>query len=225
VFCVVYQWKVKPGMSEQFRSTWRAITEAIFRQLGSLGSRLHEAQDGTWVAYAQWPDREHWSRIENTIGVESVRALQAECLEEGSKVLFELTVTDDLLSDEPLLDAIAGADDRLVIKRGAGVSQVMRKRLGDRIAASNVRAFLQTIGWLVNYDFDSSDWEEVVAMLLQSDQDAERWCDYEMIGSHAARIRLARSEGDTVAVDVNVPVELLPQARLAVEIFGNFKMS
>jgi hypothetical protein len=28
-----------------------------------LGSRLHVAEDGTWVAYAQWPSREAWERV------------------------------------------------------------------------------------------------------------------------------------------------------------------
>ena len=28
----------------------------------SLGSRLHLAEDGTLVAYAQWPDQDTWQR-------------------------------------------------------------------------------------------------------------------------------------------------------------------
>jgi quinol monooxygenase YgiN len=97
MFCVVYRWNVKPEMEEQFRSTWREITEAIFKQMGSLGSRMHQAQDGSWIAYAQWPSREHWARVDTVIGVEAARALQAQCLESPLEVLFELTVTDDLL--------------------------------------------------------------------------------------------------------------------------------
>ena len=101
MFCVIYRWKVKPGMEDQFRSTWREITEAIFKQMGSMGSRLHEAQDGSWIAYAQWPSREHWSKVDSVIGVEAARALQKQSLEGSVEVLYELTVTDDLLKQAP----------------------------------------------------------------------------------------------------------------------------
>ncbi len=104
MFCVVYQWKVKPGHDEQFRGTWRTITEAIFQQHGSLGSRLHNSDDGTFVAYAQWPDREHWKLNFDTLGVDLARSSQVECLLEPIKVLMSLTVTDDLLSATPFQD-------------------------------------------------------------------------------------------------------------------------
>lgn len=36
--------------------------------------RLHESDQGTWIAYAQWPDRAHWEHVEETLGVDLVRA-------------------------------------------------------------------------------------------------------------------------------------------------------
>jgi hypothetical protein len=36
------------------------MTEAIRDHRGGLGSRLHTDDDGWWIAYAQWPDRESW---------------------------------------------------------------------------------------------------------------------------------------------------------------------
>jgi len=54
---VVYRWRIKAGHEAQFREGWRAMTASIAATRGGLGSRLHRAQDGTWVAYAQWPDR------------------------------------------------------------------------------------------------------------------------------------------------------------------------
>ena len=32
------------------------MTDTIRKQCGSFGSRLHSCEDGTWVAYAVWPD-------------------------------------------------------------------------------------------------------------------------------------------------------------------------
>jgi len=59
-FCVIYQFKVRPGMEREFKEGWRKATEAIRDKRGGLGSRLHLTPDGIWLAYAQWPDRETW---------------------------------------------------------------------------------------------------------------------------------------------------------------------
>ena len=60
MFVALYRWKLTEGQEEKFREGWRRRTEEIYRKCGSLGSRLHRAGDGTWVAYAQWPDRRAW---------------------------------------------------------------------------------------------------------------------------------------------------------------------
>jgi quinol monooxygenase YgiN len=61
-FCVIYQFRVRPGMEGTFKQGWIRLTEAIRAKRGGLGSRLHLSEDGIWVAYAQWPDRETWER-------------------------------------------------------------------------------------------------------------------------------------------------------------------
>lgn len=61
-FAVVYQWRVKPGMDAQFRDAWEQLTAVLLEQRGARGSRLHHADNGTLVAYAQWPDRATWER-------------------------------------------------------------------------------------------------------------------------------------------------------------------
>ena len=56
MFAVVYRWRLHPGREEQFADGWARVTRAIAATCGSFGSRLHRADDGTWVAYARWPD-------------------------------------------------------------------------------------------------------------------------------------------------------------------------
>jgi len=99
MFCVIYKWNVKPGREDEFRDTWRVITEAIFKQHGSLGSRMHSNEDGSWIAYAQWPTRDLWENHSDTLGMELTRLKQKECLLEDVQVLMKLTMTDDLLRD------------------------------------------------------------------------------------------------------------------------------
>ena len=56
MFAVIYRWRLHPGREEQFVEGWNRVTRAIQRSCGSYGSRLHRADDGSWVAYARWPD-------------------------------------------------------------------------------------------------------------------------------------------------------------------------
>ena len=56
MFVAVYRWRLNPGMEDQFVDGWERVTRAIRRSCGSYGSRLHQCSDGTWLAYARWPD-------------------------------------------------------------------------------------------------------------------------------------------------------------------------
>ena len=60
----VYRWRVAADRHEEFRVAWGALTEAIHRERGGLGSRLHRNPAGEFVAYAQWPDRPTWQRAQ-----------------------------------------------------------------------------------------------------------------------------------------------------------------
>jgi hypothetical protein len=60
MFAVIYRWKLVPGREALFEEGWRAGTEAIAKEFGGWGSRLHRGEDGIAVAYAQWPDRATW---------------------------------------------------------------------------------------------------------------------------------------------------------------------
>ena len=97
---VIYRWKLTEGREEVFRQGWYEMTESIYRTRGSMGSRLHRAEDGTWVAYAQWPDEETWRKAREA-GTANEAA--ARKMREGSAALLSeehLYVTDDLLHVE-----------------------------------------------------------------------------------------------------------------------------
>jgi hypothetical protein len=61
-FAVIYRWRLHPGREALFQEIWARNTVEIARRCGGLGSRLHRADDGSWLAYAQWPDRATWER-------------------------------------------------------------------------------------------------------------------------------------------------------------------
>ena len=64
-FTVVYRWQLHEGRAKKFQEAWETATAQLMKSYGALGSRLHLAEDGTWVAYAQWPNKKAWedSRI------------------------------------------------------------------------------------------------------------------------------------------------------------------
>ncbi len=56
---MLYQFTVKSGCQKIFEKNWAAVTDAIKRTRGSLGSRLHTTEDPlVYIAYAQWPSFE-----------------------------------------------------------------------------------------------------------------------------------------------------------------------
>ena len=54
-FAVLYRWRLKHGMEEQFCAAWSRISEILLAH-GSHGARLHRSVEDVWYAYAQWPD-------------------------------------------------------------------------------------------------------------------------------------------------------------------------
>lgn len=59
-FAVIYRWRLHEGRETEFVAGWEKLTDALARERGALGSRLHQTPDGAWVGYAQWPSRAVW---------------------------------------------------------------------------------------------------------------------------------------------------------------------
>ena len=62
-FVAVYRWRIHADQIDSFLTAWATVTEGIKAERGGLGSKMHRADDGTFVAYAQWPDRETWEAM------------------------------------------------------------------------------------------------------------------------------------------------------------------
>lgn len=102
LFVAIYRWRLKPGHEESFRKAWAGLTRLIYLQLGSFGSRLHKAEDGSWYAYAQWPDRKTWEQVSlDSDEAKSFRSLMRDAVAEDFEDIL-LEVTDDLLFHKAL---------------------------------------------------------------------------------------------------------------------------
>ena len=59
-YAVLYKNRVKPTQEELFLRSWETIAKFFIQHCGALGSTLHKTEDGLWVAYSRWPDRQKW---------------------------------------------------------------------------------------------------------------------------------------------------------------------
>lgn len=58
MYCIIYQFEVKPGFESRFIKAWEKLTLFYRDEYNSLGSRLHRESDLHYMAYAQWPNLE-----------------------------------------------------------------------------------------------------------------------------------------------------------------------
>jgi quinol monooxygenase YgiN len=102
MFIAIYSFELKLRKESEFKGAWKALTELIYQYEGSLGSRLHQESDDTYIAYAQWPDRETWQNSGSNLppSAEQYRTVMRESCKE-IKTLHELEVIEDLLKDQP----------------------------------------------------------------------------------------------------------------------------
>lgn len=98
-FAVVYRWRVIAGREEESVRAWEEVTVAL-RHEGALGSRLHRVADGTWLAYAQWPNRHAWetTTVKSPEAEAALRRFQ-ETIEERLEPLLLEPVADYLAAN------------------------------------------------------------------------------------------------------------------------------
>lgn len=62
MFVVLFRWRLNEKHLQSFKEGWSEIIHFNIEKYSALGSRLHQASDGTWISYSQWPSRAHWLR-------------------------------------------------------------------------------------------------------------------------------------------------------------------
>lgn len=100
-FSVIYSFKVIEGKENDFIKVWSDLTNLIYEFEGSYGSRLHKSNNQTFIAYAQWPDKETWENSGEKLPeiANDLRKKMKECCSE-IKTEHELNIVEDLLKDK-----------------------------------------------------------------------------------------------------------------------------
>jgi len=101
MFYAIYRWKLKEGMEASFIDEWKRATSKIYEECGSYGSRLHLAEDGTYIAYAKWSTKEErrkcWEKWDND---EEFQQLMQRYIDRKYPDIFMEDISD-LLMDNP----------------------------------------------------------------------------------------------------------------------------
>lgn len=97
MFSVIYKWKLKSGSEETFTEGWKKITELFYNQYNSKGSRLHKAEDGYYIAYAQWKKKEDWEADKKLSELDKTyMKMMSDSIEESFEPVL-LEVLEDML--------------------------------------------------------------------------------------------------------------------------------
>lgn len=94
MFIAIYTFTIIPGKEADFEESWAERTIEIKASYNSLGSRLHKAEDGTYVGYAQWHSKEQWESLKPSSTPAGTK-MRSCCSKIDS--IFQLDVVRDLL--------------------------------------------------------------------------------------------------------------------------------
>jgi heme-degrading monooxygenase HmoA len=102
-FAVLYRWRLHPGMEDSFVQAWSRISELLFTQRGSLGSRLHRGDDGLWYSYAQWPSAQARSQAfqAGSVDPQASQQMRAAIAEELPDIVLESCADFMVLPQDP----------------------------------------------------------------------------------------------------------------------------
>jgi len=56
-FAVIYRAYIRAGKEEDYQNAWEIVAHYFVKHRGAVGSCLHRANDGLWIAYSRWPDQ------------------------------------------------------------------------------------------------------------------------------------------------------------------------
>ena len=96
MYCVVYEFIIKPGDDDAFVQAWIEGTREIMSVHGGLGSRLHRLKEGLLIGYAQWPSHEVWQKFEDSHDLMIFATMKAYCTD--VKAHYHMEVVADLLT-------------------------------------------------------------------------------------------------------------------------------
>lgn len=65
-FAVIYRFYLDETKEQEYVTNWNKVASYFMQERGAIGSTLHKTNEGYWLAYSLWPDKEtrdaSWSK-------------------------------------------------------------------------------------------------------------------------------------------------------------------
>ncbi len=91
------------------------------------------------------------------------------------------------------------------------------------INKDNLKPFIETLSGFVGYRLDDWDWDAIFYGVRDTNDEEDRWYEYELIGDRKFKVRLARdAESDLIFVLVEADKDLEEKAAIAAEIMQSY---
>jgi hypothetical protein len=89
----------------------------------------------------------------------------------------------------------------------------------------NLRPFCEIVGAFSGAGLDSWDWDAIHLGVKETDVEKNAWFDYEFVGKHPVKIRVAHDVGTSVLfVDAMANEEIESKVRVAIEIMQSYRL-
>lgn len=95
---VVYRYRINPDKTADFVSAWSRLAQVNREHYGTLGSRLHLADDGLYYGYTRWPSRQSFDAAEERPAQTAARALMSSAIVERLPII-RMDIKADFLED------------------------------------------------------------------------------------------------------------------------------
>ncbi len=96
MFTVSYNFIIHPNKHAEFEEAWKQVTQLIYKNCGSLGSRLYKSGEHSYFGIAQWPNKTTWETADAApFDTKGWRTKMRECCER-IETLNELELIHDL---------------------------------------------------------------------------------------------------------------------------------
>ena len=111
MFAVIYRFYLQPHQEELYKTCWNTIASYFIKERGAIGSCLHKTDDGFWLAYSRWPDKQ--TRDDSWPGDDAPSDVLPDAIRATIKVMqgFKEENTDLEKFDEICMDVV---EDKLV---------------------------------------------------------------------------------------------------------------
>jgi len=103
----------------------------------------------------------------------------------------------------------------------------MNSTVRGHINEENLKAFADTLSWLIQYPLDYRDWDAIGPGVARSDLETNNWFNYSFCGpEHTIEAKFAYdNDASWIDLDIFAPEFLCAKIEMAVFIFQSFSVA